>query len=104
LIGLLCKKIFFRLDNCIKINYDAAQDRGARFISKLPNRDAAYRRLKGDIAEAEMKAAALLFAGPTENIRRTVTQVERYRVQKSRMRFPKGPKTDKNVFCAVNAP
>ena len=56
------------------------------------------REPKGDIAEAEKIAAALLFAGPTENIRRTVTQVERYRVQKAGCGFRKGRNGVKKLF------
>ena len=80
---LLCKKINFALDKCIKIEYDAAQDRGAGFISKLPNKGAASPGAEREHRRSGKQIAALLFAGSTENIRRTVTQVERYRVQKA---------------------
>ena len=56
------------------------------------------RELKGNIAEAGRKAAALLFAGPTENIRRTVTQVERYRVQKTGRGFREDRNRIKMLF------
>ena len=74
------RKWMLTLDKNRVIAYDRRQDRGAKFISTLPLRSSFSRKPKGNIAEVKSSSCAL-FAGPSGKTRRTVTQVERYRVQ-----------------------
>ena len=74
------RKWMLTLDKNPVIAYDRRQDRGAKFISTLPLRSSFSRKPKGNIAEVKSSSCAL-FAGPSGKTRRTVTQVERYRVQ-----------------------
>ena len=47
------EKVFFLLDKCEKIDYDLAQDRGARFISTLQVGSSIFRSRKGTSPKRE---------------------------------------------------
>ena len=98
LFGRLCKKYIFLLDKCIKINYDAAQDRGARFISKLLSKDAANPGAEREHRRSGKESCCASFRWADGKHPSDCHASGALSSTKDRARFPRGPQTEKKCF------